>query len=204
MQNKEGLNWEVSVGVTFSAFMSAVALFFVGVLIAQFGDFDRTVRVPLIFLIISTFSFIFSASIYSKAGIEITEGKQHNVQDYLVYANNIFEFMGLNLFVLSTPLVIGAITTDRLLRISTIIVALVGLSAYSLSRFSILHKETIDKMHQKVVVFAGTTLSLGLYMTQFAIQSKQVLFYYWVALMVLLANIGLTIHYCKRTNQYRR
>src|SRR3990167_8301954 len=112
MKNKYGLNWEVSVGVTFASFMGAVTLFFTGVLISQYKSFDSTIRVPLLLLIIATFSFIFAASIYSNAGAEITAGSTKAVKKYLIYANNIFEFLGLYLFIIATPLVIGSITQD--------------------------------------------------------------------------------------------
>src|SRR5689334_12501808 len=95
MGDKDDLNWEVSVGVTFAAFMSAVTLFFTGILVSQYNNFNPTIRIALLFLIISTFSFIFSASIYSNAGLEITQRKYKQVKKFLIYANNIFEFLGL-------------------------------------------------------------------------------------------------------------
>lgn len=51
------LNWQVASGITFASFMSAVSLFFTGILVSQFHSFDITIKVPLLFLIISTFSF---------------------------------------------------------------------------------------------------------------------------------------------------
>src|SRR5581483_9186734 len=105
MKDKESLRAEIITGVTFATFMGAVSLFFTGLLIAQYTTFDKTIRVPVLFLIISTFSYIFSAAIYSNAGTEVTADDISKVRKYLIYANNIFEFLGLYLFILATPLV---------------------------------------------------------------------------------------------------
>src|SRR5687768_8591701 len=126
MLDKDGLTAEVSVGVTFAGLMSAASLFFTGILVAQYSSFDSSIKVPLIFLIVSTFSFIFAATIYSNAGTEITLNRLKLVEKYMVYAKNMVEFLGLYLFVLATPLVVGAVTEDNFLRAVTIIVALTG------------------------------------------------------------------------------
>lgn len=202
-QELDNHNWEISVGVTFASFMSAVTLFFAGVVIAQYKSFDPSIRVPLLFLIISTFSFIFSASIYSNAGLEVTARKPKLVRKYLVYANSLLEFFGLYLFVLATPLVIGAITADEFLRIATIAVASIGLFAYSQSNFSILHREL---RHHALKLLFGTTvaaLSMGLYFTQFfAALFDATLLYNSLATVLLLVIGGAATYFCRNSHQY--
>ena len=141
MLDKHGLTQEVSVGVTYASLMSAVSLFFTGVLISQYDAFDASIKVPLVFLIISTFSFIFAATIFSNAATELTLNKLYSVKRYMVYAKNIDELLGLYLFILATPMVLGAVTQDGFLRVVTIVVALTAFGLYSQSRFSILDDE---------------------------------------------------------------
>jgi len=182
--------------------MSAVTLFFSGLLIAGFKSFDSTLKIPLLFLIISTFSFIFSASIYSNAGIEVTAHRFKSVQKYLSYSNNILEFLGLYLFILATPLVIGAVTKDSFLRIATIVIALTGLSLYSQSDFSILHKELPNKAHKLLFTFLIIVLGLGLYSSQRLTQDSKYLGYDYVASSLLIVLVAITFYFCHKSKQY--
>lgn len=200
-KNQE-LSYEIEVGVTFSSFMSAVTLFFTGLLLAQFKSFDPTIKIPLLFLIISTFSFIFSASIYSNAGVEVTAHRFEAVHKYLSYANNILEFLGLYLFILATPLVVGAVTKDSFLRIATIVIALTALGLYSQSDFSILHKEVPNKNYKLTITFLIILFGLALYFSQHLTQTSKYFGYDYVG-SVLLALMGiLTYYFCRKSKQY--
>ena len=200
-KNQE-LSYEIEVGVTFASFMSAATLFFTGLLLAQFKSFDPTIKVALLFLIISTFTFIFSASIYSNAGVEVTRHKFNSVQKYLSYANNIFEFLGLYLFILATPLVIGSVTNDSFLRISTILIALIGLALYSRSDFSILHKELLNKQHKRVITTAIVVLGATLYASQGLTQLNNFPAYDYIAGALLILIFSVTLYFCRKSKQY--
>jgi len=202
MKDKENLRSEIVVGVTFATFMGAVSLFFTGLLIAQYTTFDKTIRVPVLFLIISTFSYIFAAAIYSNAGAEVTSGNTHRVRKYLIYANNIFEFLGLYLFILATPLVIGAVTKDSFLRVATVIVALAGLALYSSSDFSVLHKEmkNVSTKHFLTIMLVGLASLLDL--SQYSEQNNHFLSYDYIATALLIIITIVTIIFCKNSNQY--
>ena len=189
--------------MTFASLMAAVSLFFTGVLIAQFNSFDVTIRVPLLFLIVSTFSYIFAASIYSNAGEEITVKNEKKVQKYLVYANNIFEFTGLYLLILATPLVIGAVTHDNFLRIATIGVALSGLTLYSLSDFSMLHKEIRTALVKNLLTLVLVLAAGLLYLSQYVEQASQSLIYNYVATFILSYLIVLAYYFCRKSKQYK-
>jgi hypothetical protein len=202
MKDKDSLNWEVSVGVTFASFMSAVTLFFTGVVISQFSTFGPTIKIPILFLIVSTFSFIFAAAIYSNAGVEITNKKLTRVNRYLIYSNNVFEFLGLHLLVLATPLVIGAITQDNFLRVTTVFVALLSLILYSVSDFSILHKEVRSKLGKVTLVTALSLLSAGLYATQFGTTQNQLFIYNAIGCAVLIFHMILVLVFNSRSKQY--
>lgn len=202
-QNKnQELSYEIEVGVTFSSFMSAVTLFFTGLLIAQFKNFDPTIKIPLLFLIISTFSFIFSASVYSNAGVEVTSHRFEAVKKYLSYANNIIEFLGLYLFIIATPLVIGAVTKDSFLRIATAVIALSGLFLYSQSDFSILHKEVRNKAHKILLTVLIVALGLVLYVFQHLAQSRGLKGFDYAGSALLIVMFSITTFFCRRSKQY--
>ena len=203
MKDKISLNYEVSVGVTFASLMGAISLFFTGVLLAQYKSFDNTIRIPLLFLVISTFSYIFSASIYSNAGTEITIDNIPKVKKYLVYANNIFEFLGLYLLILATPLVVGSVTHDSFLRIATILVALAGLTLYSLSDFSVLHKEVRSTFWKCVITGVFVLLGAMLYFSQRFEQLSGFLTYNYIASTLLALTLLLTATFCRNSDQYK-
>lgn len=202
MLDKDGLTAEVSVGVTYSALMSAVSLFFTGVLISQYNDFDQTIKVPLIFLIISTFSFIFSATVYTNAGTEITLNKLRIVEKYMVYGKNLMELLGLYPFILATPMVIGAITRDSFLRTATILVAIVGFSLYSRSKFSVLDKE-LRRSEKKTATTLIVVLSLLLYYFQTASHGSALAIYSFLSVILMSFIIGLAYQFSVNSKQYK-
>jgi len=198
----DSFNWEVSVGVTFASLMGAIALFFTGAVISQYSSFDGTMRIPLLFLIISTFSYIFAASIYSNAGIEITLKKADKVKKYLGYANNIFEFLGLYLLIIATPLVVGSVTDDNFFRISTICVALIGLTLYSSSMFSILHAEVKSSVAKHLLTTLIVLVALSVYISQYFQQFGDFAAYNYVAVALLVILFTITAVFCKRSKRY--
>jgi hypothetical protein len=203
LENKnQELSYEVSVGVTFASFMGAVTIFFSGVLIASFKTFDSTIKIPLLFLIISTFSFIFSATIYSNAGSEITQHNFKKVQKYLIYANNILEFLGLYLFLVATPMVIGAVTGNNFLRLSTVLVALIGIFLYSQSDFSILNKELKNKRVKLFLSILIIFFGICLYFSQKMAQVYKFFGYDYVATFLLILMIIITVYFCSKSKQY--
>lgn len=187
---------EIQAQVTLAGFLGTVSLFFTGILISQIGNFSSTIKVPILYLIIATFSFIFSASIYANAAGELARHDNKKVHKYLVIANNISEFLGLYLFVIATPLVINAITYDSFLRISIPAIAIVGLFLYSQSPFSILHREVFGAKKMLIslifVLFAFLVdvSQLG-YISGFSTYGA-----------ILLGVVGLVAFYfCVNTNQ---
>lgn len=202
MLDKQGLTAEVSVGVTYSSLMSAVSLFFTGVLISQYNSFNPTIKVPLIFLIISTFSFIFSATIYTNAGAEITLNKLRVVEKYMVYGKNLMELLGLYPFILATPLVIGAVTRDSFLRTTTILVAITGFTLYSQSKFSVLERE-LARPNKRVLSAAIVALTLLLYYSQSAPGENALAIYSAIAVILMLVIVLSAYYFSIRSKQYK-
>lgn len=202
MLDKDGLSAEISVGVTFSSLMGAVSLFFTGVLISQYQSFDSTIKVPLLFLIISTFSFIFSATIYSNASTEITLNKLKVVEKYMVYAKNIVEFLGLYPLILSMPLVIGAVTKDGFLRMTTTVVALVGMALYSQSKFSTLEKQ-LPTNYKRLFSVLFVAMAITLYSMQSLSHQGTVLSYTNIGVLVLVTLLIPAIYFSLKSKQYK-
>lgn len=201
MLDRDGLTHEVSIGVTYASLMSAVALFFAGVLISQFSAFDASIKVPLVFLIISTFSFIFSATIYSNAATELTLGRFNNVQRYMVYAKNIGELLGLYLFILAVPMVLGAVTHDGFLRVLTIAIALGGFGLYSQSKFSILDSE-LTRSGKRWLSLVIVVLAAQLYYFQGSHVDWAVEIYGATAIVLLAIFLVMTYAFCTAGKQY--
>jgi len=202
MLDKDTSNAQISTGVTYASLLSAASLFFTGILIAQYDSFNATIKVPIIFLIISTFSFVYAATIYSNAGNEITLGKLKTVEKYMIYAKNIVELLGLYLFILATPLVIGAVTKDSFLSITTIAVALVSLTFFSQSKFSVLEKEMSDH-DKRYLTSTIVILALLLYFTQASAQNGSLFIYSFVSIVLLVVLMVATVQFCLKSKQYK-
>ncbi len=143
INNEENLNHyqsEIQTGVMFTAFMTAVTSFFLGLLLTRIEVISMTIKIPILFLIISTFGFLFSTIIYANASGEITRLDSKKAKNYILIGNVLSEYLGVYLLVLSIPLVINAITPDVFLRVSTLAVVMISLFIYSISRFSIAHR----------------------------------------------------------------
>ncbi len=139
-RNLEVLSGEVQVGVSFTAFMTAVTIFFVGLLITKFESFDISIKIPILFLIISTFGFLYSTLIYANASGILSKMVIKNFDKNMLIGDVLSEYLGVYFLVLAIPLVINVITIDSFLRIATLIVALGGLLIYHLSGFSLMDR----------------------------------------------------------------
>jgi len=138
--NLEVLQAEIQVGVSITAFMTAVTIFFVGLLIANFDKYNISIRIPILFLIISTFGFLYSTLIYGNASGQVARLKSEKFNKHMILGNSISEYIGVYLLILSMPLVINVITEDLFLRIATLVAAFTGLIMYHASGFSIMER----------------------------------------------------------------
>ena len=134
--DKQELDSEANVGIYISTFLGTVALFFAGILISRLQNFDSSLKIPILYLIVATFGFVFSAVIYANmVGAKRLERKAE--QSYIRLGNVISEYLGLYLFIAAIPMVVNAVTTDSFLRLTTLLVTMISLALYSVSPFSI-------------------------------------------------------------------
>ena len=136
----EVLQAEIQVSVSITAFMTAVTIFFVGLLIANFDKYNISIKIPILFLIISTFGFLYSTLIYGNASGQVSRLKPEKFNRYMILGNSLSEYIGVYLLILSMPLVINVVTGDLFLKIATLVAALAGLIMYHISGFSIMER----------------------------------------------------------------
>ena len=74
---------EIQTDVSLISFLSVIAVFFAGSLLPKFDSYDLSISIPISFLVISTFGFLFSALILSNASAKIHDISRGNVR-YLV------------------------------------------------------------------------------------------------------------------------
>lgn len=142
---------EVQTGVSFGGLFSTLTVFFTGLLISNYNSFPSSVRVPLLFLILSTFGFIYATLIYANASEKLTKGALLNCKKALNTADVLSEFIGVYALLISIPLVIPIVTKDLFLVNSVFITDAIGLIIYHYSGFSIM-KEFFPKTHMLIAL----------------------------------------------------
>jgi len=155
---------QIQIDVALISFLMVISVFFIGSVLPQFNSYDLSVKIPISFLIVSTFSFLFSTLILSNAGGQVLDGNSEKLKKYLMWGYSISEYMGVFLFVLSIPLVISIITSDLYLRIITFSSAILGLGFYQFMGFSLLEKHFTksSKMISAFIILLG----IGLFVSQ--------------------------------------
>lgn len=143
MANEESLNQyttEANVGVQFGGLFSALTLFFTGLLISNYNSYPGYVRVPVLFLVISTFGFVYSTLIYANATNKLNTTNLKSCRKALNTADILSEFMGVYPLLISVPLVIPVVTNDLFLISCVYIADMLGLVIYHVSKFSIIQE----------------------------------------------------------------
>jgi len=189
-ENKNFLINQVQTDVSVISFFSVISVFFIGSLLPQFNSYDLSVKIPISFLIIALFAFLFSALILSNASPKINEGNPKKIEKYLAYGYSISEYMGIFLFVLSVPLVVSVVTSDFYLRVITFCAAILGISVYQLMGFSLLetHFSKRYKLFSVITILFGIVLFISqIYAFHFTVIS--IVFLLFILLITALAPV---------------
>lgn len=186
--NKSEYLEQVQTDVSLLSFMTAVSMFFSGLLLTRFDSFNLFIKVPLSFLIISTFGFLFSSLILSNASQKIIDEKFEKASQRILYGYVISEYLGIYLFVLSIPLVISAITSDFYLRMITLCAAIIGIALYQFMGFSLLedHFPRNHKIFSLLIVLFGLILFIA-QLRQFHFVLISIIFLCFILLITYLA-----------------
>jgi len=129
---------EVEIGVSFGGLFSAVSIFFTGLLISSYDSFTNFVRIPLLFLILSTFGFVYATLIYANASGYLNRNNLKDCKKAIHTADILSEFMGVYSLLICIPLVIPLVTDDPFLVYSVLLIDALGLMVYHYSKFSII------------------------------------------------------------------
>jgi len=162
--DKNFLTNQVQTDVSLISFLSVISVFFIGALLPQFNSYDLSVRIPISFLIVSTFALLISGLILSNASQKIVEGDPKKIKKYLTWGYAISEYMGVFLFIISVPLAMSIITADIYLRVVTFLSSILGIGFYQLMGFSLLenHFTKSSKLISVLIILFG----IGLFISQ--------------------------------------
>lgn len=148
---------EVQTVVSFTAFMTAVVVFFTGLILTTIKNYDISIKVPVSFLLISIFGFLFSTLIYTNAATEISARRLKQAKEYIFWGDVLSEYLGVYMLVLSMPLVINVLVADEYLSFVALASSVGGLIIYHFLHFSIIErhfKEKYDKLSAVLIAFA--------------------------------------------------
>ncbi|MBI3334776.1 hypothetical protein HYZ97_04790 [Candidatus Pacearchaeota archaeon] len=181
---------EVQVGVSVTSFMTGVTIFFAGLLITKFDSYDDSIKIPILFLILSAFGFLYSTLILANSSADISRLKTERFHRNMNLGDSIGEYVGVYFLVLAIPLVINVITDDSFLRISTLLASLGGLSVYHLSGFSIM-QDHYKRMHYLLFSLV-LILEISLFIAQraggYLVSLASILIFYLLALTFFSRN----------------
>lgn len=173
---------EIQVGVMFTAFMTGVTIFFTGLLLTKFSTYDSLIKIPILFLIISTFGFLYSTLIFSNASGQLSRLDHRKFEKFMLFGDSISEYLGVYFLVLAIPLVIRVITQDALLSWATLISSLGGLILYHSGGFSIMERN-FKKLHY---LFLGVIILLEFFAFYTQTYSQIYSIYFSLALLVFI------------------
>lgn len=162
-EEKNLLMNQVQTDVSLISFLSVISVFFIGALLPQFSSNNVLVKIPISFLVISTFAFLFSGLILSNSSQKIAQGNEEAIKKHLTYGYAISEYLGVFLFVVSVPLALSIITSDLYLRVVTFCAAIIGLGVYQFMGFSLLenHFSKRNKIFALLILLFGIVLFLA-------------------------------------------
>lgn len=131
---------ETGISVSLSSFMTAVVLFFTGLLLTANYEIQLRLRFPLLFLFISSFGFLFSTLIYANASGEISRLNKINFNRQMAVGNILSEYLGVYCLIFALPIVVLGYSPDKILSIMVLIISIIGFLIYHKMGFSILER----------------------------------------------------------------
>lgn len=175
------------VSVAFSSGFTAVTTFFTSIIISQYKSFNPSINIPTLFLIISTFGFLYATLAYSNVTGLLLKGRRRRSKKCGIIGNVLSEYLGVYFLILAIPLVINVVSSDAFLRSATTLIDLGGLFVYHVSGISIMERN-YQRFHL-LFLFIIIFLELGLIIFQFTnILFFEVFAFLLITFIFLLAN----------------
>lgn len=189
---------EANTGVQFGGLFSTLTLFFSGLLISNYNSFPSYVRVPLLFLILSTFGFVYATLIYANATSLLNSDSIKSCSKALNTADILSEFFGVYALLVAIPLVIPVVTNDIFLIFSVFVTDVAGMVIYHISRYSVI-LEYFPKTHFLII---GITILLMLMMLVLLKSDLQIPLLILVSTTITLL-AGISFYATKKINLVR-
>lgn len=132
-------SWTISSAVSFAGLFTTLSLFFTGLIITNYDNFESYVRIPVLFLIICTFGFLYATLIYINTTYKLSIFTLEKCKKGINLGDIISEYMGVYFLIFAVPLVIIVITQDQFLRWSVLGIDILGLLIYHISGLSVMN-----------------------------------------------------------------
>jgi hypothetical protein len=174
---------EASIGVSISALLTAVVVFFIGLLLTGSPNLQFRLRVPLIYLFLSVFGFFYSALILANASGELARLKKLEFDKQMSVGNIFGEYFGVYFLVFATPIVVLGYSPDRILSLFVLAICLIGFCIYHFLGYSIL-----ERYFNKSAFYCITITLVVLSITSFMLFYFEYLGFYYAcsALLVMV------------------
>jgi len=131
---------EASISVMLTSFMTAVVIFFIGLLLTGEPELQMRLRVPLVLLFFSAFGFLYSTLVYANASGEIARLKKNKFDRQMTIGNILSEFFGVYCLVFAVPIVVLGYSPDKILSFFVLGISLLSFLIYHLMGYSILQR----------------------------------------------------------------
>ena len=139
--NKAELNMgEVQAGISLTSFMTVVGFFFIGLLLTGSESLQFRLRVPLAFLFVSAFGFLYSTLVYANASGEIARLNRNSFSKQMCVGNVLSEYLGVYCLAISAPLAVLGYSPDTFLAVLVFLVSSFSWLLYHHLGFSILER----------------------------------------------------------------
>ena len=131
---------EASISVSLTSFLTAVVVFFIGLLLTGDNEMQIRLRIPLVLLFLSAFGFLYSTLVYSNASGEVARLKKKEFGKQMSIGNILSEYFGVYCLVLSVPIVVLGYSPDKVLSVLVLVISILSFFAYHYLGYSILER----------------------------------------------------------------
>jgi len=172
---------EMSAALSLNFFMVVVVIFFLGILLAS--PSKSHLRIPILYLFISFFGFVYSTLIYTNASDRDARLQTKEFTRHIFVGNILSEYLGVYFLVFATPMAILTYSSDKILAILVCIVCIIGFMAYHFFGFSVLQRY----IRNSVEFISSILVMIILMCTSFIFHAnKQDIFYYFSCFFLLV------------------
>lgn len=184
---------EASISVMLTSFMTAVVIFFIGLLLTGDAKLQIRLRVPLVLLFFSAFGFLYSTLIYANASGEIARLKKNMFDRQMTIGNILSEFFGVYCLVFAVPIVVLGYSPDKILSFFVLIISLLSFLIYHLMGYSILERYMKRASFYITLLFMLITYIICFTFFYLDIETA----FYAISLILIFQVIGLVLYLLK-------